>query len=126
MFSPMFAADTEQGFYFAELAGLVFSAAPMALILIGLTFLRRKEATRILFGMQVTAGIWLALAVANRLLAAWHRGLFNADKDSSLDRLRVYVSIVNVTGNLQVFAFIFFGILFLVYCRQRVTQEDLI
>jgi hypothetical protein len=122
----MFAADTEQGFYLTELANLVFSAAPIALILIGLTFLRRKEPTRILFGMQVTAGFWLVLAVANPLLAAWHRGLFSADKENSIERLRLYLSIIGVTGTLQMLAFLSFAILFLVYCRQRVTQDDLI
>ena len=56
----MIAAATEQGFYQAELAGLVFRVSPIVLILIGITFLRRKQPTRILFGMQVAAGIWLA------------------------------------------------------------------
>ena len=121
----MFAAATEQGFYLEQLARLLLGAAPIALILIGLTFLRRKEPTRIVFGMQVTAGIWLALAVANSLLHGWSAGLFRA-KENTVERFRFYLSIINVTGNLQAFAVLFFAILFLIYCRQQISKDDLV
>jgi hypothetical protein len=122
----MIAAATEQGFYLAELARLVFVASPIALILIGLTFLRRKEPTQIVFGMQVTAGIWLALAVANPILDGSSHGLFGANKENSIERLRLYLSIMGVTGTLQTLSFLFFAILFLIYCRQRISKDDLI
>ena len=122
----MIAAATEHGFYLAELARLVFSVSPIALILIGITFLRRKQPTRILFGIQVAAGIWLALALANPLLLAWSRGLFSSNKDDNLDRLRTYFSIADITWNLQTLSFLFFAILFLMYCRQLVSKDDLV
>jgi hypothetical protein len=122
----MIAAATEQGFYMAELARLVFRASPIALILIGISFLRRQQPTRIVFGMQLAVGIWLAFAVANPLLGSWNHGLFSANKENSVEQLRLYLSIAGVAGSLETFSFLFFAILFLVYCRQPVSKDDLV
>jgi hypothetical protein len=110
--------ETEQGFYLAELAKLVFAVSPIALILIAVIFQRRKEPTRILFWMQLTAGFWLTLALANRLLFAWSGGLFNPKNDHSFERLRTYLRIGDVTWNLETLLFLSFAILFLVHCRR--------
>lgn len=120
------AAATEQGFYLQQLAWLVFGAAPIALILIGLTFLRRKERTRIVFGMQLAAGIWLAFRVFNRLFDIWHYRILRSTHENAIEDFKLYLSIAGVMGILETISFIVFAILFLIYCRQRVSKADLV
>jgi Mn2+/Fe2+ NRAMP family transporter len=117
------AVITEGDVYLAEFVRLVFGVSPIALMLIAITFFRRKQPARILFWMQVIAGIWLTLGLINRLAFAWSRGLFNPKNDNSLDRLQLYFRLSDITWNLETLLFLSFAILFLVQCR-RVRNID--
>lgn len=108
---------TEQTFYLGEFGRLVFDLAPIALTLIAITLLRRKQPTHILHWMQVTAGIWLALALLNRLILAWTRGFTSTD-DNSFDRLQVHVRLSKITWNLETLVFPSIAFLLLVDCRR--------
>jgi len=114
--------ETEQGFYLAELVKLVFALSPIALILVAVTFQRRRQSTRILFWLQLTTGFWLTLALANRLLFAWRGGLFNPKNDHSIEQFRIYLRIGDVTGNLETLFFLAFAILFLMQCRRGISS----
>src|SRR5205814_5473733 len=109
--------NSEPAFYFMQFVRMVLPLVPIGLVVIAMTFLCRRQSTRLTFWLRATAVIWLVIAIGNRFMFTWAQGTFSTHDPNGLPRMLTYIFLSDYTWTAESIVFIAFAVLLLKYFR---------
>jgi hypothetical protein len=123
--------QSEQGYYLAELLKVAWALLPIALILIAVIFLRRRERTRRTLLLQLTAVFWLLAAGASQVLLNRAVGvsifpqnhIFHNEREVT-ERADFYFRLFRGLHIVEQVAFVLFAVSLLIFFRRRSNTLD--